>query len=62
MLDLDDTDLHHRVAMLFDNHVLLAYLNGEEWYGIHPVIEADVLRRARLWDERQRDEGSDREA
>lgn len=62
VLDLDDTDLHHRVAMLFDNHVLLAYLNGEEWYGIHPVIEADVLRRARLWDERKRDEGSDREA
>lgn len=55
-LDFDDDSMHHRVATFLDTHVLLAYLNGEDWYGVHPVIADDVLRRARAWDQREADD------
>ena len=49
-VDFADGTMHHRVAVFLDTHVLLAYRNGEDWYGVHPVIAADVVRRAKDWD------------
>jgi hypothetical protein len=49
--DVDKPDHHFKLARFLDSHVLLAYRNGEDWYGIHPVIRADVARRAAAWSE-----------
>lgn len=48
-LDVDEADSHHELARFLDTHVLLAYRNGEDWYGIHPLIREDVARRAAAW-------------
>jgi hypothetical protein len=55
-LDFDHDGMHHRVATFLDAHVLLAYLNGENWYAVHPVIADDVARRAKIWEAREMDE------
>ena len=52
-LDFDLVEQHHRIAVFLDTHILLAYLNGEDWYGVHPVIRENVARRARAWDAAQ---------
>ncbi|NVB38654.1 hypothetical protein G6O69_12505 [Pseudenhygromyxa sp. WMMC2535] len=49
--DVDEPGHHFKLARFLDSHVLLAYRNGEDWYGVHPVIRADVERRARAWHE-----------
>lgn len=36
----------HQAVQLFDDHLLLAYRNGEPWYDVHPLIRDYVLRRA----------------
>lgn len=51
VLDFDGGYDPHRIASFFDTHVLLAYRNGEDWYGVHPVIRDVVFRRAAVWDE-----------
>ena len=30
------------LAGLFDRHLILGYVNGEEWYGVHPLV-AELL-------------------
>jgi hypothetical protein len=50
VLDIDEADHHHNLARFLDTHVLLAYRNGEDWYGVHPVIRDVVIRRAQAWD------------
>ncbi len=43
------------LSRLFDTHMLLCYRNGEEWYGIHPIIRERVLEmNAREQAERDR--------
>lgn len=32
------------LSRLFDNHLLLCYRNGEEWYDLHPLIRDEVGR------------------
>lgn len=49
-LEVEEIEDHHRLARFLDTHILLAYRNGEDWYGVHPLIRADVLRRASEWD------------
>ncbi|KIG15665.1 Type II secretory pathway, ATPase PulE/Tfp pilus assembly pathway, ATPase PilB [Enhygromyxa salina] len=51
VLDIDEATHHHNLARFLDTHVLLAYRNGEDWYGVHPVIRDVVTRRARAWDQ-----------
>ncbi|EDM79953.1 hypothetical protein PPSIR1_22966 [Plesiocystis pacifica SIR-1] len=58
-LDLADASLHHRVSTFLDTHVVLAYRNGTEWYGVHPVIREDVRRRAKAWDDAQQPKTDD---
>lgn len=43
----------HRMGVFLEQF-LLFYRNGNGWYGLRPVLRADVLRRARDWDESQR--------
>ena len=33
-----------RLSRLFDTHLLLCYRNGQEWYGIHPLLQDEVDR------------------
>lgn len=44
--DLDEAALLHNLARFFDTHLVLAYRNGKEWYGVHPIIRDEALRRA----------------
>jgi hypothetical protein len=43
-----------RLARFFDNHVVLCYRNGHEWFAVHPILESTVaesaerLRKSRL--------------
>jgi hypothetical protein len=43
-----------RLARFFDNHVVLCYRNGHEWFAVHPIIEDTVaesserLRKSRV--------------
>jgi hypothetical protein len=48
-LDVDEAKSHHELARFLDTHVLLVYRNGEDWYGVHPLIREDVARRAAAW-------------
>jgi hypothetical protein len=48
-LDIADSVDKHTIARFLDTHVLLGYRNGEDWYAVHPVIRADVARRAAAW-------------
>jgi energy-coupling factor transporter ATP-binding protein EcfA2 len=50
----------HRVGTFLEQF-LLFYRNGNGWYGVRPVIRADVLRRASVWDESQYLQGSPEE-
>lgn len=52
-LDVKQAAHHHNLARFLDTHLLLAYRNGEDWYGVHPVIRELVARRAAAWDEDQ---------
>jgi hypothetical protein len=33
-----------RLARFFDNHVVLNYRNDEDWYDVHPLLTAEVMR------------------
>lgn len=41
-LPLKSQDEWEALAYLFDRHLVLGYKNGETWYGVHPLIAADV--------------------
>ena len=51
--DVDMPAQQLELARFLDSHVLLAYRNGEDWYGVHPVIREDVRRRAAAWEQAQ---------
>jgi hypothetical protein len=36
-----------RFARYLETHLALCYLNGEEWYEVHPLIREHVIRQAR---------------
>lgn len=36
---LEHADAWGRLAGLFDRHLVLGYVNGDEWYGVHPLVE-----------------------
>ncbi len=37
-----------RFARYLDTHLTLCYLNGEEWYEVHPLIREHVVKQARV--------------
>lgn len=39
---LRDTSCLPDFARLLDTHLVLCYQNGEEWYDVHPLVEAEV--------------------
>lgn len=43
---LEDGDHLPALARLFDNHLVLCYRNGTEWYDVHPAVLGDVERLA----------------
>lgn len=50
--ELSDKDKLPELAALFDNNLIINYRNGEDWYGIHPLIVDYVLERQRELDKR----------
>lgn len=49
---MDEVAMLHRLARFFDTHLVLSYRNGGEWYGVHPIIRAEVRARADAYDKR----------
>ncbi|MCX4243708.1 hypothetical protein [Paraliomyxa miuraensis] len=41
-----------RLTRFFDNHLVLCYRNGTEWFDVHPIIEDDVVAQVKLERER----------
>lgn len=37
----------YNLSRFFDTHLVLCYRNGSEWYDVHPLLRAEVARRAR---------------
>jgi hypothetical protein len=37
-----------RFARYLDTHLALCYLNGEEWYEVHPLIREHIIKQARV--------------
>lgn len=44
------------LATLFDTNLVINYRNGDDWYGIHPLIANYVAERAKVLHEREADE------
>ncbi|MCG8419244.1 MAG: hypothetical protein MJE77_15020 [Proteobacteria bacterium] len=44
--ELEDATRLHQLARYFDNHLVLAYRNGKEWWSVHPLISDYVARQA----------------
>lgn len=51
--ELGEKDKLHELALLFDRNLVIHYQNGENWYGIHPLIDEYVVQRVKVLDERQ---------
>ncbi|HPE62076.1 MAG TPA: hypothetical protein PLB10_17220 [Thiolinea sp.] len=53
--ELDEKDRLPALAQLFDRNLVIHYQNGENWYGIHPLIDSYVTERMRILSEREAD-------
>jgi len=51
--ELDERDKLPELALLFDRNLVIHYQNGDNWYGIHPLIMDYVLERMKVLDERE---------
>lgn len=51
-----------RLARFFDNHLLLAYQNGEAWFDVHAIIAEHVDERRKLIEARAPEAGREGEA
>lgn len=51
--ELDERDRLPELALLFDRNLVIHYQNGENWYGIHPLIATYVLERMKVLDGRE---------
>ncbi len=51
--ELDERDKLPELALLFDRNLVIHYQNGENWYGIHPLIDSYVAERMKVLDGRE---------
>lgn len=51
--ELPDLQQLPRLARLFDATLIINYRNGDDWYDIHPLVEAYVKKRKKVLDERR---------
>ncbi len=42
---LDDHDRLHDLARFFDNHLVLTYRNGQDWWSVHPLLVEAVAQQ-----------------
>ena len=54
--ELPESDKLPELAELFDNNLIINYRNGDDWYGIHPLVMDYVLERQKVLNEREADE------
>lgn len=52
--ELSNKDQLPELAALFDNNLIINYRNGEDWYGIHPLVVDYVTERQQELDKRAR--------
>jgi hypothetical protein len=54
--ELPESEKLPELAELFDNNLIINYRNGDDWYGIHPLVVDYVVERQKVLDEREADD------